>query len=287
MLDTEPLFVKNKNELRKWFVKNHKKADSVWIGLFKKTTGKPTLSSQDLFETALCFGWSGVVIKSIDIWSYKIRLGRRKKNSVWSASYLKKFKELKAKKLIQPAGQEAYDNRNKAKSGMEEKAQLSQKQLKEFKKNKKAWDFFNSQAAGYKKYMIYWVATAKRAETQEKRLTELINDSADGTKLKRVLIAQEKAKPKYEEGKTPIEASRNLGIATGADFRSVDISTLEQLKRIGYERALNKVCDLYPHRLNLNFFYAVIGAVEDQDWKKLDPDLKAQAKDLLIQLKHR
>lgn len=242
---------------------------------------------QDVAEMALCFGWSGVIVKGIDIWSYKIKLSKRKKNSVWSAAYLKKFKELKAKKLIQPAGQEAFNLRNKSKSGLESKAALNVKQLKEFKKNKKAWDFFNSQAAGYKKYMIYWVATAKRAETQEKRLAELINDSAEGTKLKRILAAQEKAKPKYEEGKTPIEASRNLGVATGADFRSVDISTLEQLKRIGFERALNKVCDIYPHRLNLNFFYAVVGAIEDQDWKKLDPDLKAQAKDLLIQLKHR
>ncbi|MBY0553961.1 YdeI/OmpD-associated family protein [bacterium] len=287
MSDTEPLFVKNKIELRKWFVKNHKKADSIWIGLFKKTSGKSSLSSPDLFETALCFGWSGVIIKSIDIWSYKIKIGKRKKNSVWSATYLKKFKELKAKKLIHPSGQLAYDQRNKIKSGAEEKAQLSSKQLSEFKKNKKAWEFFNTQAAGYKKYVIYWVSSAKRVETQEKRLRELIRDSADGTKLKRILIAQEKAKPKYEEGKTPIEASRNLGISTGADFRSVDINTLEQLRRLGYERAVNKVCELYPHRLNLNFFYAVMGAIEDQDWKKLDPDLKAQAKDLLNQLKHR
>jgi uncharacterized protein YdeI (YjbR/CyaY-like superfamily) len=282
----EPLFFKNKNELTKWFVKNHKKADSQWMGLYKKTSPQAAISMHDISETALCFGWSGVVIKSIDFWSYQIKLCRRRKGSAWSTAVIKKFKELKAKKLIRPEGQKAFDERSKDKSDEQSKS-LSAKQIKEFKKNKKAWDFFNTQTPGYKKYMIYWVATAKRAETQDKRLKELIADSADGTKLKRVLIAQEKAKPKYEEGKTPIEASKNLGITTGADFRTIEITTLEQLKRIGYERALSRICELYPHRLNLNFFYSVVGAVEDQDRKKLDPDLKAQAKDLLYQLKHR
>jgi uncharacterized protein YdeI (YjbR/CyaY-like superfamily) len=270
------LYLKSKAELKEWYIKNHKKTDKQWLGFYKKTALKQSLSMVEANELALAFGWTGVVIKSVDIWSYKIKFMKRKPGSVWGNAVIKKFKELKAQKLIQASGQRAFDQRDIKKSENKVKA-LKPAQLVEFKKNKAAWNFFESQTASYRKYMVYWVTSAKREETQKKRLSELIADSESGTKLRRILLAQERVKPKYEEGKTPIEAARNLGITTGMDLRAVGISTLEQLQRVGWEKALAKVVEICPHQLNLNFFRAVVGAAEGQDRKKLDVDLKQQA----------
>lgn len=209
---------------------------------------------------------------------------KRKPGGQWGKTSLSKYAELNKKKLIHNSGKKAYLARNRI-DAEDKIPPFSSAQMALFKKNKKGWEFFNSQAPSYRKYMVYWVNSAKRSETRSNRLSDLVRDSGEGTKLKRVLEAQQKVKPRYEEGQTPVEEGKNLGLITGAELRSVEILTLEQLKRTGWERAIEKVCAQYPHRLNLNFFYAVIGAVEEENWRKIDVDLKAQAKDLLAQLK--
>src|SRR5690606_33138575 len=111
---------------------------------------------------------------------------------------------------------------------------------------------FTSQTQSYQKYTTMWVMSAKRRETQLRRLEELIRDSGNESKLTRILEASEKAKPTYEPGKTPIEAAKNLGLVSGAELRSVGIDTLEKLKDLGWEEAFSKLIELYPQRINLN-----------------------------------
>lgn len=281
---SETIFFRDKSELKKWFGKYHSNSDFQWVGLHKKATQRQLLTMAEVVELAICFGWSSVIMKRIDLWSYQIKLVRRKAGSAWSAKTEKKYLELKKKKLIRPSGEKAYQERNQKKSE-NSIAPLSASQIKLFRKNKTAWKFFESQTPSYRKYMVHWVNQAKRTETREKRLQELIYDSGQNSKLKRVLVAQEKVRPRYEEGKTPIEEAMNIGLTTGAELREVEISTVEQLKRMGWEKALSRVCRTFPHRLNLNYFYALVGAVEDQNWRSIEPHLKAEAKDLLAQLR--
>lgn len=281
---SEVIFFKTKKELQGWFRKNHSRQEAQWMGFVKKATGRQQLKPNEAFELALCYGWSGVVIKRIDLWSYQVQFRPRKVGSVWSAGNIKKFKELKKMNLIQKSGQKAFDARKKT-DAQAQANEFAPAQLKLFKKHKKAWAFFQTQTPSYRKYMVHWVMSAKQDITRDKRMSELIADSESGTKLKRILKASEKVKPCYEEGKTPVEEGKNLGLTTGHEFRAVGIETLEQLKRIGWERAIEKVCHQFPHRINLNFISAVIGAVEEQSSRSLDADLKQQARDILEQLR--
>lgn len=284
----DPLFFKSKAEAATWFKKNHIKKEQQWLGFFKKTSLKSLFSAEDVKDLALCYGWTVVVIKSIDYFSYQMLFIKRKEKSAWSLKVIQRYKELYKAGLIQKQGQWAFDHRDQKKTE-KKRIFLSEKQEKAFKKNKKAWDFFQAETPGYKKYMIYWVTTAVRAETQEQRLRELISDSENLTKLKRVVKSQERLienkKNKYAKTGTPIEEGKNLGPLTGAELRTIGIETVEQLKSLGWEKALSKWIQHYPHRLNMMAGYAVMGAVHDQTYKKLDREYKAEVKNFIKEYK--
>lgn len=280
---SDVIFFKSAQEIRPWFKKNHKKKTDVWFGFYKKASAQQVVSSEDVRTIAMCFGWSDIAIRSIDYHSYQVHFYLRKAGSSWSQKNIKKFQALKKQGLIQPQGQWAYDNRSRENSEKKNYA-LSPAQLKLFKKNKIAWEFFHSRPAGYQKYMLMWVTSAKREETKAKRLNELIQDSGEQTKLKRLLKMENSFKPKYEAGKTPIEVGKNLGPATGNELRSVGIDTVEKLKSMGWEKAFLRWVELYPYRLKVVVACVLIGAVEDCKYHEIDPELKAEAKRLVLEL---
>ena len=97
-----PLFFPTQSHLRKWFEKKHNKAEELWVGYYKKSTGKPSITWQESVDEALCFGWIDGIRKSIDEESYKIRFTPRRKGSIWSAVNAKRIKELIKLGLIKP-----------------------------------------------------------------------------------------------------------------------------------------------------------------------------------------
>ncbi len=84
---------------------------------------------------------------------------------------------------------------------------------------------------------------------------------------------------------TPIEKARNLGPTSGAELRSVGIDTLERLVDLGWEEALRRWVIGYPDRINLNAATALIGAVDDVDWREVSPRTKKEARAFLEELR--
>ncbi len=209
----------------------------------------------------------------------------RKAKGGWSHLNIKRFQELKKKGLAHRSGLSAFEQRDKAKS-IHENPSFSGQQLRKFKDNNKAWAFFCAQTPSYQRYMISWVISAKKVETQEKRLKMLIEDSGAESKLKRVVDALAKIQKKnHKPGHTPIEEARNIGPVCGSELRSLEIDTVEKFKSLGWERTFQRMVEHYPHRFNLNLAMALAAAFEDQDIRKLDPDLKAEAKAIFYDLK--
>lgn len=281
----EIIFFVTAREWRKWLQQNHSKKTEQWIGFYKGK--KETLTVTQAFEQALCFGWSVGNVRRIDYFTYKMRFIKRKHKGVWGKNAIAAVKRLKRQGKMHASGWQAFLDRSK-KVAAEPPEKFSAKTLREFRANKKAWAFFNSQTPGYQKYMKQWVESAKREETRSKRLAELIRDSAAETKLKRILAAQEKyERNRFPEGKTPVEEGRNLGPVLGGELRSVGIDTLEKLKDLGWEEAFNKLIESYPERASLNMACALIGAVNDQNWRKVDSHEKQHARSLIYELTRR
>ena len=155
------------------------------VGFYKVGSGKPSMTWSQSVDEALCFGWIDGVRKNIDKDSYQIRFTPRKSTSIWSAINIRKIEELTRQGLIQPAGLASFEQRKDSKSKIysyeKGEEELAPNFKKQFKANKKAWDYFESLAPSYKKVSAHWVMSAKQETTQIKRLNQLISDSAAGT----------------------------------------------------------------------------------------------------------
>ena len=182
---TIPIFFKKPSDFRKWLQKNHKKETELLVGFYKVGSGKPSMTWSQSVDEALCFGWIDGVRKSIDKDSYQIRFTQRKPTSIWSAINIKKIEELTSQGLMQPAGLASFekrtDNKSKIYSYEKDEAELTPNFTKQFKANKKAWNYFQSLAPSYKKISVHWVMSAKQETTRIKRLNQLISDCEAGT----------------------------------------------------------------------------------------------------------
>ncbi len=180
-------FFKTQSDFRKWLGKNHNKKEELWVGYFKKSTGLKSITWPESVDEAICFGWIDGIRKSIDEESYKIRFTPRNPSSYWSKKNLNRAKELVKLGMMHSSGlkllNEYDENRTEKYSYEREKMELSDEFITEFKKNKTAWKFFQNQPQYYKKISVIWVMSAKKVETQKRRLDTLINDSENGKKI--------------------------------------------------------------------------------------------------------
>ena len=182
-----PRFFRDPDQFRAWLAKHHASRTELWVGLYKKGSGKPSITWPELVDQLLCFGWIDGVRKSVDEESYANRVTPRRQGSTWSAVNVKRVRELIDLGLMEPAGQAAFDARDESKmtrySFERDQASLPPEYEAMFRKNRKAWKFFESQPPGYRKTATFWVMSAKREETRQRRLDVLISDSANGERI--------------------------------------------------------------------------------------------------------
>ena len=185
-----PIFFPSPGAFRSWLEGEHETAEELWVGYYKKATGKPSLTWSESVDQALCFGWVDGLRKSIDGERYKIRFTPRRRTSHWSAVNIRKMDELTKAGLVHPAGERAFaaliPHHSELSSFEQENVDFDADQLETFRTNRTAWDFFQSQPQGYRKTAIWWVTSAKRADTRARRLATLISDSEAGLRVKQL-----------------------------------------------------------------------------------------------------
>lgn len=180
-----PIFFTKPSEFRAWLEKNHDKASEIWVGFYKKGSGKPSITMPESVDEALCFGWIDSVRRGVDDTSYANRFTKRKTRSTWSAINIGRVKELIGLGRMQPAGLKAFEQRTDERSAIYSYEQRQSPRLgsafeKQFRANKKAWKFFRAQPPWYQRVSAFWVVSAKKDDTRLKRLTKLIEDSENG-----------------------------------------------------------------------------------------------------------
>jgi uncharacterized protein YdeI (YjbR/CyaY-like superfamily) len=189
MVKKGPLFFPTPAEFRAWLEQNHASEEELSVGFYKRDSGKPSISWPESVDAALCYGWIDGVRHSIDAVSYRIRFTPRKPGSTWSAINVRRVEELTKFGLIRPAGVKAFEARKGDKTGIYAYEQRKQARLtpayeKQFRANKEAWEFFQAQPPWYRRTAAYRVISAKQEATRQKRLAELIRDSAAGLSIK-------------------------------------------------------------------------------------------------------
>ncbi len=175
-------------EWRRWLEENHVKEQACWVVFFTKASGKPTLTWSEAVDEALCFGW--IDSKKIAIDSEKSHqfFTKRKAKSTWSKINKEKIERLINEGLMTRAGLECVDiaKQNGSWNILDEVEELVvpndfEAALDQYDGAK---EYFQSLSKSVKKMMLYWLLSAKRPETRQKRLDELVEHASRKTKPK-------------------------------------------------------------------------------------------------------
>jgi len=178
----KPRFFATPTKFRAWLEQHYGHTPELWVGFFKRNSGKPSITWPEAVDQALCFGWIDGIRQSLDAESYVIRFTPRKTRSTWSAVNIARAKDLSAQGLMSATGLKAFEQRSDEKSAIysyeqRKSAKLEDAQEEKFHANQRAWNFFQSQPPWYRRTSVYWVISAKREETRTKRLDMLIQCS--------------------------------------------------------------------------------------------------------------
>jgi len=171
-----------------WLIKNHDNSNGIWLKIFKKDSGKKTIRYAEALDVALCYGWIDGQKRAHDEQAWLQKFCPRRAKSIWSKINIGHVERLINEGIMRPAGLKAVE---KAKEdGSWEKAYDSPSKmtipedfLKELSKNKKAEGIFR----GLNKTNLFSIGfrlqTAKKQETRERRMKEIIEMLTRGEKF--------------------------------------------------------------------------------------------------------
>jgi uncharacterized protein YdeI (YjbR/CyaY-like superfamily) len=188
----DTFYPRSRQEWREWLQENHDKHQSIWLIYYKKKSNYPTVKYSEAVDEALCFGWIDSKSKSIDEDKFMQFYSKRKENSVWSKVNKEKIESLTKEGLMTKAGFEVIE---KAKANGswtvldEAEALIIPVDLeKELKDTPDAKEYFLSLSRSDKRNILQWLVLAKRQETREKRIKEIVNLAGKRQKPKQFTV---------------------------------------------------------------------------------------------------
>ena len=180
-------FFRDGSEFRSWLARHGTTASELWLGFYKKESGKRGITYGEAVDEALCFGWIDGVRKRIDASSYTNRFSPRTPKSIWSAVNTRRVAVLIKAGRMDASGLEVFRKRDATRSKLysyeRERAEFSRPLLDRFHANAAAWRFFDAQSPSYKRTITFWVTSAKKEETRVRRLDALIAASERGRRM--------------------------------------------------------------------------------------------------------
>lgn len=184
----EPRFFRTPAEWRKWLERNHDTAREQVVGFHKAASGRKGITRSEALDEALCFGWIDGVAGSLGDHAWHIRFTPRQKRSVWSDVNMRRVEELRAEGRMAPAGLAAYERRDPK---LQKRYSFENRQVgldpaceARFRANKAAWAWFEAKPKSYRHPAIWWVMSAVKEATRERRLATLIADSEAGRTIR-------------------------------------------------------------------------------------------------------
>lgn len=161
-----------------WLKKNHNSHNGVYLIFYKLELNTPTMRWEEAVKVALCFGWIDSTVKSLGNGKRRQYFTPRNPKSVWSALNKKHIKELTQDNLMHDSGLNAIKTakQNGSWSALDdvENEVIPQDLQEAFYKNPKAFENYQNFAPSYRKGYLYWINQAKRENTREKRISEII-----------------------------------------------------------------------------------------------------------------
>ena len=175
--EIETFYPESQAALRQWLMENHDKKQSIYIILYKKKAGMPTISWSEAVDELLCFGWIDSTARPIDEDKYMQFCCRRKPVSTWSKVNKDKVPQLIAAGKMMQAGlnsiEIAKQNGSWTILDSVEALEVPDDLTAAFKNHPGAADYFDQLTKSIKKQLLYRMVSVKRPETRQKRIQEI------------------------------------------------------------------------------------------------------------------
>ena len=169
---------------RAWLADHHGRDDGVWLIRFKQATGQPPLSTDDVVEEAIAFGWIDSVPKKLDAERSMLWVSPRKAGSHWSRLSKERAARLIDAGLLAPAGRAAIDRAQAdgTWSALDDVENLIvpddlAEALDARPPARREWDGF---PRSVKRGILEWILTAKRPSTRSRRSDEAARLASQG-----------------------------------------------------------------------------------------------------------
>jgi uncharacterized protein YdeI (YjbR/CyaY-like superfamily) len=171
-------------EWRAWLADHHANTDGAWLAQWKRASGKVPLDYATLVEEALCFGWIDGVTNTLDDGRQAFLMTPRRKGSAWSRSNKVRVERLVANGRMTDAGVRVIERAKAdgswlaldAAEDLIEPPELAAA-LDANPDARRQWDGFPKSP---RKALIYWVTSAKRPETRQRRVATIVSEAAEG-----------------------------------------------------------------------------------------------------------
>lgn len=178
--EVETYYPQSKENWRRWLEDNHQSKQSIWLVYYTKQSQIPSISWREAVDEALCFGWIDSTTKKVDDSSFIQYFSRRKPKSIWSKINKVIVQSLIDTKRMTKAGFESIEiaKQNGSWTILDEVEELIIPNDLEiaFKKYNGAKDYFISLSKSTRKILLSWIVLAKRKETRQKRITEVVEN---------------------------------------------------------------------------------------------------------------
>ena len=173
----------SKQEWRSWLEENHLIKENIWLIIYKKNTNIPSISWSDAVDEALCFGWIDSIRKTLNEEKYIQFFSKRKSKSTWSKINKDKVLILIENGSMKNAGLKSIEVAKKNGSWFildDVEALIIPEELNDkFQEFEGSKEYFNGLSISVKKGLLYWIAMAKKTETKEKRIFEIVEKASN------------------------------------------------------------------------------------------------------------
>lgn len=184
----EELYFESDSQWRDWLSKHHDSNDGIYLIFYKINHKRPAMRWEEAVKVALCYGWIDSTVKSLGNGKRRQYFCKRNPKSVWSALNKKYLKGLIVENLMHESGLKVIEiaKKNGSWTALDdvENGVIPEDLQEAFDKNKIAFENYNNFAPSYRKNYLYWLNQAKREETQQKRITEIISLCEQNIKLR-------------------------------------------------------------------------------------------------------
>jgi len=166
-------------DLGEWLKLNHAAESELWVKIFKKKTGIPSVTWDDVVIESLCWGWIDGVKKSIDDQAYFQRITPRKARSNWSkrnrehAERLISEGRMKKSGLVHVHAAKADGRWENAYAASE--AKVPADFLAALDGNLEAKRFFETLNKSSRYAIAYGLTSAKKPETRQRRFEKFMD----------------------------------------------------------------------------------------------------------------